>query len=529
MMMILAAGTLVLLTFAVATIVVMFASHRRVVRAQRAQLEEVQRSEEKYRGLFDNSVAGIIKFSLDRWTVVESNEAVRGLFRCTTADELQRNILKLPTEVRSCISNALTLKKVLTEFEIHTTGSDGQDLWLLFSAKLTGEEGLAQAVMIDMTKRKYYEEKIKEQGMLLDHTQDAVIVVDGRGIIEYWNSGAELMYGWSRLDASGRALGALLYGRQQWENYLAAMEDVLQFDEWNGDHHQCRKDGKEILVESRWRTIEKESGKGTSILIVNSDVTEKRRLESQFVRAQKMESIALLTGGMAHDLQNILAPVAMSIPLLRKKLRDISVTPILDAVEVSARSGLELVQNILTYGRGISGQRVRVDVVQVLDQVLGIVGPGLPDTVQLQRHVNGKPCFVSGDHNQLKQVILNLCVNARDAMPSGGVLDVTVGLRDADDELLEDFPDADTGPYVVVSVRDTGHGIPEEQLDRIFEPFYTTKELGEGTGLGLSIAHGIVKSHRGYITTRSVLNHGTTFHVYLPANHEEAPEKGEGV
>jgi signal transduction histidine kinase len=134
--------------------------------------------------------------------------------------------------------------------------------------------------------------------------------------------------------------------------------------------------------------------------------------------------------------------------------------------------------------------------------------------------VNGKPCFVSGDHNQLKQVLLNLCVNARDAMPSGGVMDVCVERKDSDESLIEEYPEAEICPYVVVSIRDSGKGIPDENRDRIFEPFFTTKERGEGTGLGLSIAQGIVQSHRGYITVRSVVEEGTTFRVYLPASQE---------
>lgn len=517
---VLVAGTLLLLTFAVGYIVVMLSSHRRVTEAQQAKFEEVRRSEERYKSLFDNSVAGIIKFSLEHWTVVESNEAIRSLFRCTGNEELQNSILNLPEYARRAIQQSLQAGGFISEYEIHASRRDGEELWLLFSAKITREDHLAQAVMVDITKRKQYEEKIREQGTLLDQTQDAVVVVDGHGIVEYWNSGAELMYGWSRLDAVGRALGALLYSDVQWENFTAAMEDVRQYDEWNGEHRQRRKDGKEILVESRWKRIEKGAGKRLAILIVNSDVTEKRRLESQFIRAQKMESIALLTGGIAHDLQNILAPVAMSIPLLRRKLSDESARPILNTVEESARSGLELVQKILTYGRGISGQRVHLDVIQIVDEVLEIFAPGIASTIDLRRHVNGKPCFVSGDHNQLKQVLLNLFVNARDAMPSGGVLDVAVERRDSDETLIEEFPEAEGGSYVVVSIRDSGKGIPEENRDRIFEPFFTTKERGEGTGLGLSIAQGIVQSHRGYIAVKSVIDQGTTFRVYLPASSE---------
>jgi len=270
-------------------------------------------------------------------------------------------------------------------------------------------------------------------------------------------------------------------------------------------------------VESRWRTVEKPASGERFILIVNSDITEKKRLESQFIRAQKMESIALLTGGMAHDLQNILAPIAMSVDLLRRKVSGESGLAILKAVEESARSGLELVKNIMTYGRGISGERITLDVGQVLDQVLNMVEHGLSETIRVEQKLNGQAGYISGDINQLKQVFLNLCVNARDAMPAGGVLSIEVANVDSDESLLEYYPDADPGPYVVVSVTDTGRGIPEDDLDRIFEPFFTTRERGEGTGLGLSIAQGIVKSHKGFITVKSVLDQGTTFRVYLPA------------
>jgi signal transduction histidine kinase len=258
------------------------------------------------------------------------------------------------------------------------------------------------------------------------------------------------------------------------------------------------------------------------ILIVNSDITERKRLELHAIRAQKMESIALLTGGMAHDLQNILAPVAMSVPLLQAKVSDKAGQDILKAVEESANSGLELVKNILTYGRGIAGERVAVDLPRVIDQVLSVVNPGLLPGIRIERKLNGHLPSVEGDLHQLKQVFLNLCVNARDAMPSGGLLTIAMTMVDSDERLLDDHPYAEPGPYVVVSVSDTGKGIRDEDLDRIFEPFYSTKEHGYGTGLGLSIAQGIVKSHQGYITVRSVVGSGTTFSVYLPSVGESA-------
>lgn len=506
-----------LLTLAVGYVVVLMHSHRRVLQAQQAKLEEVKKSEEKFRGIFDNSLVGIMKFSVDTWTISDANEAIMNLWGCSSLQELQSSISNLPGSSLEFIRDCLVKDGFITEYEIRTTRKDGEELWILFSAKKMAEDSCVQAVVVDITKRKQFEEKIREQSALLDQTQDAIMVVDYHGTITFWNSGAELMYGWTREEITGCEMEGFLYSSARQKNFHEAMEDIRQFKEWNGEHYHTRKDGKEILVESRWRTVETALNGKLHILIVNSDITEKKRLESQFIRAQKMESIALLTGGMAHDLQNILAPVAMSIHLLEPKVHDDAGLAILKAVDESAHSGLELVKNILTYGRGIAGERVTVNISQVLDQVLSMVEQGLPESIRLERKLSGQKLSVLGDVNQLKQVFLNLCVNARDAMPSGGMLTVAIADVDADESLLEYHPDADRGPYVVASVTDTGKGIREEDLDRIFEPFFTTREEGNGTGLGLSIAQGIVQSHMGFITVQSVVGEGATFRVYLPA------------
>ena len=515
---ILVVGSIALLAFAVAYIVMMAYSHRRLAETQRTKLEEVRKSEEKYKSLFDNSLAGIMKFSADTWSISDANEALMNVFGCGSPQELQSCIQSLPASSLTLVRDGLSKDGFIAEVEIRATRKDGGELWLLLSAKKIGNDPSAQAVVVDITKRKEFEEKIREQGALLDQTQDSIMVVDYHGTITFWNSGAELMYGWTREEITRCAMEELLYGSARRKDFQEAMEDIRQFREWNGEHYHTRKDGKEILVESRWRTVETAFGGKLQILIVNSEITEKKRLEAQSIRAQKMESIALLTGGMAHDLQNILAPIAMSIHLLKPKVHDEAGQAILKAVEESAHSGLDLVKNILTYGRGIAGESVTVNISQVLDQVLSIVEQGLPESIRLERKLKSHKLSVLGDVNQLKQVFLNLCVNARDAMPSGGILTVAIGDVETDENLLEYYPDADRGPYVVASVSDTGRGIPEEDLDRIFEPFFTTREQGSGTGLGLSIAQGIVKSHMGFITVQSVAGEGTTFRVYLPAH-----------
>jgi PAS domain S-box-containing protein len=510
-------GTLILLTFAIGYIVVTVSSHQRVLQAQRARLEEVVRSEEKYRSLFDNALAGIMKFSPDTLKIHDSNEAIRSICGCSSQEELQSCIHRLPSASLICIRESLTEHGFIRGFEIQTTRMDGKELWILFSAKVTKDDNLAQAVVIDITQRKLFEEKNKEQSALLDQTRDAIMVVDDSGVVTFWNAGAELTYGWPKDSILGRSISDLLYAQSKKNEYLEAMQDISLFGEWNGEQLHTRKDGKEILVESHWRTVERGSSGKNYVLVVSLDITEKKRLEGQFLRARKMESIALLTSGMAHDLQNILAPISISIPLLRKRLSDESSLAILQVVEESAHSGLDLVKNIMTYGRGIAGERVVLNVDYILDQVLTMVKQSLPESICIEKKMNGQPSFVSGDLNQLKQVFLNLCVNARDAMTSGGRMVLEISHAEVDERLLEYHPDAAPGPYVIVSVSDTGMGIPEENLDRIFEPFFTTREHEEGTGLGLSIAHGIVQSHDGYITVRSFVGQGTSFCVYLPA------------
>lgn len=510
-------GTVILLTFTVAYVVLTMSSHQRVVQAQKARLEEVIRSEEKYRGLFDNALAGIMQFSPETLKIYDSNEAIRSIYGCSSQDELQSCIHQLSADSLSQIRGSLMESGFVRGLEIQTARPDGKELWILFSARMTKAPLLAQAIVVDITQRKQFEEKNKEQSALLDQTRDAIMVVDGSGIVTFWNAGAELTYGWPKESALGRSISDLLFAPAKVSEFQEAMEDISQFGEWNGEQIHTRKDGKEILVESHWRTVERRSIGKNYILIVNLDITEKKRLEGQFLRTRKMESIALLTSGMAHDLQNILAPISISIPLLRQRLSDESGLAILRVVEESAHSGLDLVKNIMTYGRGIAGERVVLNVDFILEQVLTMVKQSLPESISIEKRVNGRPCLVSGDLNQLKQVFLNLCVNARDAMPSGGKLVLEISHAESDESLLEDHPDAEAGPYVIVGVSDTGKGIPDENLDRIFEPFFTTREQGEGTGLGLSIAHGIVQSHSGYITVKSVVGRGTSFRIFFPA------------
>jgi len=505
-----------MLFFGIAYILVSVRSHSRIVAAQERELEEVSKREKKFKDLFENSVAGIVSFSFDDWTIIDSNQAILKMFGCGSQNDLQDILTKLPVSTLQSIRETLLHQRMIDNLEVPTRRKNGEEMWILFSARVTDEHGMAQGVVVDITERKRSEERVKEQSALLDQTQDAILVIDCDGQIRYWNSGAELTYEWKHEEAIGRSLLDLIYDESRKVEFHSSMEDIRQLNEWSGEQYHTRKDGKLILVESRWKVVDGRTDRQRLIMIVNSDITERRKLELQSIRAQRMESIALLTGGLAHDLQNILTPVKMSIDMLKEDLSPESRKKLLDAADERARSGLDLVKNILTYGKGISGERVNLDVVEIVEEVLSVISEGSGDRFRIKRRFDVPRADVLGDRSQLKQVFMNLCVNARDAMTNGGVLTVAVTMVDSDEALLDQYPSAEVGSHVVVSVSDTGHGIAEEDLDRIFEPFFTTRELSGGTGLGLSIVQGIVRSHKGIVTVESKLAKGTTFRIYLP-------------
>jgi two-component system, cell cycle sensor histidine kinase and response regulator CckA len=510
-------ATVVLLFFSVSFIAVVVHSKRKEIAAKAKQLEELTRSEQKYRSLFENSLAGIVKFSLETWEVLDSNKAMKQIFGCASEQELSRCFSALPPRSIQDIQHSLLSSDLIQEYQIRTTRLDGMELWILFSAKMIGEEHFAHGVIVNITERKISQEKVLEQAMLLDEAQDAIMVTDYQGRLTFWNNGAELIYGWGRKQAVGSFIRDLIFDTAHSKDYDLAMEDMLQFNEWSGEQYHLNKEGKELLIQSRWKKVESASTNKKVILIVNTDITEKKRQEIQLLRAQRMESIALLTGGIAHDLQNVLAPVSMSVSLLREKLTDGPSMKVLDAVEESARSGLDLIRNIITYGHGISGERVKVELSDLLESILTIVRQSLPDTIRIEKLTEGKNYSVLGDANQLKQVFLNIVVNARDAMPNGGMITIGIDKVNIDENSLDRYPEAQIGKYHLVNICDNGSGIPEDRIERIFEPFFTTKTNGNGTGLGLSIALGIVKSHSGFITVHSVVHQGTEFKIYLPA------------
>jgi PAS domain S-box-containing protein len=288
--------------------------------------------------------------------------------------------------------------------------------------------------------------------------------------------------------------------------------------------------------EIRWIAVKSslfhdQAGKPLRMIGIHMDITEKKQLEAQFLRAQRLESLGTLASGIAHDLNNILTPILGVAQLLPLKLPNLNEQNqrMLQTLETSARRGAELIRQILSFARGVEGKRVSLQINHLLLEIEKIIQQTLPKSIDIDTDIPPNLWIISGDATQLHQILMNLCVNARDAMPNGGTLLISAENLLIDEQYAKMHLDASVGAYVVVTVADTGTGIPLNILHRIFDPFFTTKEIGKGTGLGLSAVLGIVKSHGGFVDVQSQVNQGSQFKVFLPASQSTLPQTDDDL
>ena len=368
----------------------------------------------------------------------------------------------------------------------------------------------------DITERKKAERKILQQASLIDLAQDAIVVRDLGHWITFWNKGAERLFGWTADEIKGRQVTELLY--RDPAPFAAAQQELLAKGSWSGELRQLTKAGHEVIVNSRWTLVRDDEDHPTAVLAINTDLTEKKKLESQFLRSQRMESIGTLAGGVAHDLNNILAPIMMSAPLLRQGLKPRETEILITNIETSAQRGADIVKQLLAFARGMEGERIVVNLRHMVDEMAKIVRETFPKNITVHAKNSRDLWPLIGDPTHIHQVLLNLCINARDALPNGGAITINAENMTVDDHYATFDTEAKPGPYVVLRVTDTGTGIPAEILDKIFDPFFTTKEHGKGTGLGLSTVMGIAKSHAGFLNVTSELGKGTTFSCFFPAS-----------
>ena len=469
------------------------------------------------------AVLYVLKIEGEKFVPVLVSENVERLLGVSVAESMSYKwwLDNLHPEDRDRVVRMLTeaLKGEGYVMEYRLRHKDGSYHWVEDKNRVVRDAaGTPQqlvGVWTGITERKRNEERLREQADIIERAQDAIIIRDfSSDLVTVWNSGAERLYGWTANEAIGRPLGELMF--DQPNDREAPLKQLVSTGEFHGELKHRAKDGREVIVDSRVTLIRNEDGTPRSVLGINTDVTEQKKLEKHMLRTQRLESIGTLASGVAHDLNNILVPILMAVPILRNDPSPEESENFLNTIESSAARGADIVKQVLTFARGAAGDRVLLQPIYIIEEIAKIVKETFPKTVRVRTNYSDDVRLVEGDPTQLHQVMLNLCLNARDAMPEGGSLSLTAENFDVDEQYASMTPGLKAGPHVLVSVIDTGTGISQDIVEKVFDPFFTTKELGKGTGLGLSSALGIVKSHGGVIKVYSAAN-GTTFRVFLPS------------
>jgi PAS domain S-box-containing protein len=367
--------------------------------------------------------------------------------------------------------------------------------------------------------RRAAEEKIREQAALIDKAHDAILVQDLEGKLLYANASAEKLHGWKLAELRRETITGELFAPDA-RAVRAAREATLAAGEWNGELQLATRRGATVTVNSRWTLISGESGRPGNLLLINSDITERKALEAQFLRMQRLNTIGSLAGGMAHDLNNALAPILLGIQLLWRKSPDEETRRLLNLMQSSTHRGAGMIRQVLLFARGRGGELAPLEPGPLLRELERLVRDTFPGNITVEAFVPDDLWQVRGNATQLHQVLLNLCVNARDAMPNGGRLSLAADNTTLSDDEAAALPQGKPGAYVSLLVSDTGSGISPAVRARLFEPFFTTKPEGRGTGIGLATVLRIVESHHGFLRVESEPGEGSTFEVFLPALRE---------
>jgi PAS domain S-box-containing protein len=367
----------------------------------------------------------------------------------------------------------------------------------------------------------------EELTAILDAVDAAIYVKDIEGRITFWNKGCERTYGWNAHEALGCNAAELLF--EEPEELEQAQAALQARSAWQGEMLNRTKDFRELIVEAHWTLVRDAQGQPAFILAFDTEITEKKKLEVQRLRTQRIESIGTLANGIAHDLNNVFSPILTSLETLKEVASNEEQRTLLTTLRQCAQRGADLVRQVLSFSCGADSERMGINLAHLGRDIRSIARHTFPKNIRFELHAPNDLWAVYADPTQLHQVMMNLCVNAVDAMPQGGRLTLklrNVVLDDLDEVMIAE---SKPGAYVLAEVHDTGPGIPPEIRDRIFEPFFTTKKAGKGSGLGLSTVLGIVRAHGGFIRVQSNPGEGAKFQVYLPASPASASPEADAV
>jgi len=509
--------------------IALYAIYRDITDRKAAE-DALRKSEFSFRGLF-NSVNEAIYIQDREGKFVDVNEGAVKMY----GHSREYFVGKDPSDLGAPGRNDLA--KVAESFRKAFEGESQQfEFWgvrkngEVFPKEVRISKGsyFGQEVVIalaqDITERKKTEETIQKLHHAVEQTDEVIIMTEPDGVITYVNPAFEKLYRYSREEVVGKTPRILKSGGMSQEYYAGFWRDLLAGRSIRAEHINKTKDGRIVIVEASVNSIYDTKGKLAGFVAVQEDISdrkrnesERKRLEAQLLQTQKLESVGTLAGGIAHDFNNILGIILAYAAMLKKA--DLPHQKVSDAADVINRAverGAELVKQILTFARKTDVVYGLVNINVMIKELKRMLTETFPRTISIATELDATVSDITADAAQVHQAILNICVNARDAMPAGGmlVLRTQTGTRS---EVSSYFPEATSERYVRVCISDTGTGMDENTRQRIFEPFFTTKAKGKGTGLGLSVVYGVVKNHNGFVRVDSEIGRGTSFYLYFPA------------
>jgi PAS domain S-box-containing protein len=395
---------------------------------------------------------------------------------------------------------------------------------------LSGEIDGMIILVRDITQQRKLELEMLKLSQALRQLFDAVMITDINGNIEYVNPAFEKMTGYTLMEVIGKNPRILKSGKHDKKFFEDMWRTIKQGKVWRGELINRRKNGELYYEEMTISPLVDSDGNITHFIAIKRDITESKLIESQIMQVQKLESIGSIAGGIAHDFNNILTSILTSLDMLEKKLpvMDSDIFRFINVIRTNANHGADITRRLLNFVRRETGRFTNIDVEQLINEVVVLISHSFPKNIKIETDVPEGLKYTYGDYSQIIQALMNLCINSKDAMPEGGILKISARIVPSI-ELKGRFAEVEDMDYIMLSISDTGSGIPDEIKDKIFEPFFTTKSPERGTGLGLPIVWKVIRNHRGYITFESEVGRGTTFFIYLPAVEVEIEAMQEEI
>ncbi len=478
-------------------------------------------SEEKFRLFFEEASDAI--FIVDReGTILVANDEACLRYGFSHGEMIGRPMAEFDaTEendfVRARIAEVMSKGAATFESKHRRNGSAPLPVEINARSIVFEEKKVVLAVARDISERKRNETHLRKLSVAVEQNPASIMITDRNGVIEYINPHFTALTGYSLEEAVGQTPRLLTSGETSYEAYQQLWETILAGGEWRGEFHNRKKNGEFYWEEALIAPIRDDAGTITHFIAIKENISERKELEGQLRHAQKMDAIGQLAGGVAHDFNNILTAIIGYASIIHIKLP--AGSPLkknAEQIMETAERGASLTQGLLAFSRKqVSNPRV-IDLNEILQRIEQLLRRLISEDITLQLECAARPLPIVADSVEIEQVLMNLATNARDALPDGGKIVITAAALTLDPAFAQAHGIVEPGDYALLTVTDNGQGMDEEVVKRIYEPFYTTKEVGKGTGLGLSIVYGIIKKHQGYIFCHSGRGSGTTFQLYFP-------------